>query len=225
MSMHAGVLSHCSSTLAHHQNSHSALWTTMAQVWGPSVKNLLECFQEEFNKPPSMKQTVLQLVQKFRHTGSVLCQGCPPKNSVMPEERPTSYGEETEREAVTMWGTISSHCVIGSYFVDDEERCVIVNSHTYCQQSVELFMHDLRAYCRAGNFHFMEQWFQQDGATAHTEWVYRDPVPRNIEQLKTNIRCVIYSIYRHKIAGMFVNLQQSYGTYIELADSYVEHIV
>ncbi|KAJ8892462.1 hypothetical protein PR048_005042 [Dryococelus australis] len=73
----------------------------------------------------------------------------------------------------------------------------------------------------------MEQWFQEDGATAHIagEQVYRDPVPRDIEQLKTNIIRVIHAISRDRIGGMFANLQQRYERCVGLAGSYLEHIM
>ena len=44
------------------------------RLGGPSVAIVLQRFQEEFNKPPPTKRTLLKLVLKFRRTGSVLCQ-------------------------------------------------------------------------------------------------------------------------------------------------------
>ena len=41
---------------------------------GPSVKLVFELFQREFEKNPPTKRTLLLLVNKFRRTGSILCQ-------------------------------------------------------------------------------------------------------------------------------------------------------
>ena len=68
-------------------------------------------------------------------------------------------------QMVTVWCAISSHGIIGPYFLEDDDgsRCN-VNSVVYREQVIDRFRGDLDLFCQLNEMSFDDQWFQQDGA-------------------------------------------------------------
>ena len=63
---------------------------------------------------------------------------------------------------------MSSHAMIGPYFIEDAEgNCVTVNSHVYRTQVIDRFQADLLTVCEEKELDYTEQIFQQDGAPCY----------------------------------------------------------
>lgn len=75
----------------------------------------------------------------------------------------TSHGELDESDCVTVWCAISRVGIIGPYFFQENGRAVTVNSERYLTMIQEFFVPAL------GDLELDSVWFQQDGATAHTD--------------------------------------------------------
>jgi len=68
-------------------------------------------------------------------------------------------------EKVTVWCAVSSYCIIGPYFFEDENgSTVTVNGERYRNMLQSFFIPQLHQR----RIHRRRTWFQQDGATCHT---------------------------------------------------------
>jgi hypothetical protein len=67
---------------------------------------------------------------------------------------------------VTVWCSLSSIGVIGSYFFEESGVTVTVNANRYCDMLEHFLRPKIDEYGEEHNL--VDFWFQQDGATVHT---------------------------------------------------------
>ncbi len=78
-------------------------------------------------------------------------------------EKPQEYEmRPLHSERVTVWCAMSSHAIIGPYFIEGN-----MNAHGY-REILDRFTGDLQTYCEVYDLDYHEQIFQQDGAPTHT---------------------------------------------------------
>ena len=84
--------------------------------------------------------------------------------------KPEEYAQKPLHSAkVTVWCALSSHGIIGPYFLEDQNgNCVTVTAAVYRDQVIDRFTADLRLLCDEHGIDYAAQIFQQDGAPAHT---------------------------------------------------------
>lgn len=70
---------------------------------------------------------------------------------------------ELHPERVTVWCAVSSRCIVGPYFFEENGVTATVNGDRYLNMLKEFFYPELRRR----RIPFNSIWFQQDGATAH----------------------------------------------------------
>lgn len=118
---------------------------------------LLEMIDTE---PDFLNNFMMSDEAHFHLSGYVNKQNCrywAPTNPNQIHERPL------HSEKVTVWCGVSSQGILGPYFFDnDAGQPVTVTSHRY----VFMLQHYVMREMRRKNIHV--EWFQQDGATAHT---------------------------------------------------------
>ena len=79
-------------------------------------------------------------------------------------ENPQNLHEKPlHSERVTVWCAMTSSCVIGPYFFeDDQDAAVTVTAERYNNMLNEYFLPELH------RLQLTDMWMQQDGATSHT---------------------------------------------------------
>jgi len=96
----------------------------------------------------------------FDLNGNVNKQNCRIWSQSNPE---ILHETELHPERVTVWCAVSSRCIVGPYFFEENGVTVTVNGDRYLNMLKEFFYPELRQR----RIPFNSIWFQQDGATAH----------------------------------------------------------
>ena len=186
-------------------------------------------------------------------------------------ERPEEYAQRPlHSQKVTVWCAVSSHGILGPYFLEDANgKPSTITSMVYRDQVIDRFVGDLQLFCELNSIPYDTQWFQQDGAICHTgrgnlayleelfpgrlitrlgefpypprspdmtppdyflwghlkELCFCDPVPRTIDELKTNIIRVISGIRQETLTSLFDNMLTRLELCVDQNGGHFEHLL
>ncbi|KAJ8889872.1 hypothetical protein PR048_009377 [Dryococelus australis] len=172
-----------------------------------------------------------------RTSGDVLLSGHVNKQNIrfLGWERLDEYHQRPlHSEKATAWAAVSSHCVIGQHFIQDENGAnTTVIAAVYRDEVIIRFHADLHTFCEVNGLDFERQVFQQDGATAHvgrgSAFPYPprspdltvcdaflqkcfNPVPRTLKNLRTNIGSVVSGVTARQCATMVAQISTAWNT-------------
>ena len=131
------------------KNNEQRIFIVVQYLLTGSRISVRKAFANEFRENVDVK-TVHRVMEKWSPT--------------KPEE---VYEKPLHSPKVTVWSGLSSNRIYGPYFFEDPERNArTVTTETYIEMLNMMFVNDI----------YPDQWFQQDGATAHTslrarEWL------------------------------------------------------
>ncbi|KAI6647522.1 hypothetical protein LOD99_8788 [Oopsacas minuta] len=143
-------------------------------------------------------------------------------------------------EKVVVWCAVAYDRIIGSYFFEDEDgKTCTVNRWRYLAMPKGFYLPNIR---RHGELNTIT--FHQDGAPPHYAnlvrgWlqekfgdrgylksvVYRDPVPKTLEDLKNNIRREIKKINGETLAKVYDNMLVRLQRVLGRKGAWIEHLI